>query len=320
MSIDDKNDDLLYWIMLLAIFEKEQKNWDHLRNKETELLKLAQQEYTDYFNTLFQSGIPDFSLKSGTPLFRARHIKSSDFSKLGVNISDVMDSFCKKFFSEEEIKKIEGFNNDSVFYFNLPHLIMLKAQGTEGLPEDLQEKINALLKENSVQKVYGFSEKESRVPPPACRKSGRLNTSSDAYLYVAFDKDTAIHEMRPSIGQKYSLAEFRSNKETKIVDLTGSNITPENNNMSLWSLADKISEPNTDNSDVFYHITQHMAHLLQEKGYDGIMYKSALKKGKNNILLFDETNVDFIASEIVEINDVNIDYFNILPFLDTPDE
>lgn len=320
MSIDDKNDDLFYWIMIFAFFEKEQKNWDHLRNKEIELLELAKQEYTDYFNNLFQYGIPDFSLKSGTPLFRARHIKSSDSSKLGVNISDIMDSFCKIVFGDEEMKKIEGFNNDSDFYFDLHQLILLKAHRMDELPENQQEKIIALLKENSVKKVYGFSEKESRVPPPGCRKSGRLNTSSDAYLYVAFDKDTAIHEMRPSIGQKYSLAEFRSNKETKIVDLTGSNITPENNNMSLWSLVDKISEPNTDNIDVFYHITQHMAHLLQEKGYDGIMYKSALKKGKNNILLFDETNVDFIASEIVEINDVNIDYFNILPFLDTPDE
>lgn len=319
MSIDNKNDDLSGWIVLFALYENEQEKWNQLRNKETELLNLVQQEYTDYFNNLFQYGIPNYSLKSDTPLFRARHIKSSDTSKLGVNISDVMNSYFKIILTDEEIKKMEELNNSGGLTFNLQHLFMLKAQGMERFSKEQQQKIDELLKENSIKKVYGFSEKESRVPPPSSRKAGRLNTVSDAYLYVAFDRDTAIHEMRPSIGQKYSLAEFRSNKETKIADLTESTINLENN-MSLFSLINKISEPNTDDSDIFYHITQHMAHMFQDKGYDGIMYKSALKKGKNNILLFDEANVDFIASEIVEINNVNIDYSNILPFPTNPDE
>ena len=63
-----------------------------------------------------------------------------------------------------------------------------------------------------------------------------------------------------------------------------------------------------------------MAHILQEKGYDGIMYKSTLKKEKNNILLFDEVNVGFVSSEIVVINNVNIDYSNILPLPSKADE
>lgn len=231
-----------------------------------------------------------------------------------------MDSYFKIILTDEDIKKMEELNNNGGLSFNLQHLFMLKAQGMEKFSEEQQQKIDELLKENSIQKVYGFPEKESRVPPLSFRKAGRLNTVSDAYLYVAFDRDTAIHEMRPSIGQQYSLAELRSNKETKIADLTGSTINPEKDNISLGSLVNKISEPNTDNIDIFYHITQHMAHMLQEKGYDGIMYKRALKKGKNNILLFDEANVDFIASEIIEIKDVNIDYFNILPFSINPDE
>lgn len=318
MFIDNKGDDS-NWILLFALFENDREKWDQLRNKETELLKLAQQEYTDYFNELFNKGIPNFSLKSNTPLFRARHIKSSDVSKLGVNISDVMDSYFKIILNDEDIKKMDELNNSGGLSFNLQHLFMLKLLEMENFSEEQNQKFDELHKENSTQKVYGFSEEESRVPPPSLRKAGRLNTVSDAYLYVAFDRDTAIYEMRPSIGQKYSLAEFRSNKEIKIANLTGEGLTGKDS-MALWSLPDKISEPNTDNIDVFYHITQHMAHMLQEKDYDGIMYKSALKKGKNNILIFDETNVDFIASEIVQINDVNIDYSNILPFSNNPNE
>ena len=314
MPIDDKNDSAIWQIILYAFYENEQEAWNQLRNKETELLKLTLQEYTNYFNKLFQNGIPTYALKSNTPLFRARHIKSTDNLKLGVNILDIIDSYLKIILTKEDINKMEEVNNNGGLTFNLQHLFLIKAQIMDKITKEQQQKIDELIKENSIQKVYGFSEKESRVPPPISRKAGRLNTISDAYLYVAFDKDTAIHEMRPSIGQQYSLAEFRSNRETKIADLTGSNISLEKDNILLAFLADKISEPNTDGTEIFYHITQHMSHMLQEKGYDGIMYKSALKKGKNNILLFNEENVDFISSEIIVINDVNIDYSNILPF------
>lgn len=58
MSIDNKSDDLFWWIIIFSLFENEQQKWDQLRNKETELLKLAQQEYTEYFDQLFQHGIP----------------------------------------------------------------------------------------------------------------------------------------------------------------------------------------------------------------------------------------------------------------------
>ena len=169
----------------------------------------------------------------------------------------------------------------------------------ENFTEEQQKRMNELNEENSIKKVYGFPEKDSRVPPIAFRKPGRLNVEKDAYLYLAFDKDTAIHEMRPSIGQKYSIAEFRTNKELKFADLTRKQFEPVKENLSLSFIANKISEPNADNKDEFYHITQFMAHLLQKQGYDGIMYKSSLKKEENNILLFDESSVDFISSEII---------------------
>ena len=62
MSIDNKSDDLFWWIVLFSLFENEQQKRDQLRNKETELLKLAQQKYTEYFDELFQHGIPTYYL------------------------------------------------------------------------------------------------------------------------------------------------------------------------------------------------------------------------------------------------------------------
>lgn len=320
MSLGNEKDDMFYLILLFAFFENEQKKWEQLRSKGTEPLELVQQEYTEYFNKLFQGGIPNYSLKLDTQLFRARQIKNNDAKKLEVNMSSVLDTVYKIFLTDEDMNKMERINNNGVFSISLYYIFLLKLQGMKEFTEEQCQRKDEILKKYSTKQIYGFSEGESRVPPPLFRKAGRLNTASDAYLYAAFDRDTAIHEMRPSIGQSYSIAEFRLNKEVKIADLTGRTISPEKDNTSFHFLADKISEPNTDNVDEFYHITQHMAHMIQEKGYDGIMYKSALKKEKNNILLFDETNVDFIASEIVEINDVNIDYSNILPISNDSNE
>lgn len=311
---DSKKEDLFYQILLYAFYENEQKKWDQLRNKENEILKTIRQEYSNYFEKLFDMGIPPYVLKSEKPLYRARQIKSTDISKLGINISDVIDSYFKIILSKDEIKQFEDMNNSGDLSFSLKHLAMLKTNGMQEFTDEQKEKISKFFMENSGSKVYGFSEKDSRVPPSINRTAGRLNTVSDAYLYVAFEKDTAIHEMRPSINQKYSLAEFRPNKDLHLVDLAGKTYDFNNEYFILSSIIDKISEPNTDNNEVFYHITQHMAHMLQDQGYNGIIYKSALKKGEYNILLFNELDVDFVSSEIVEIQDVNIDYSFVFPF------
>ena len=311
LNKDDEN--FFYQVLLYVLFENEQQKWDSLRNKEKEIYNIVQNEYKDYFLKLFSAIIPTYSIKQGANLYRARCIKSTDTSKLGVNIYDVLDSFYKIILSDEEINQLSELNKKGELIFSLQHLFMLKSRKKDNYSDEEQKRIDALIRDNSTPRIYGFNEKDSRVPPQMFRKSGRLNTASDAFLYVAFDRDTAIHEMRPSIGQQYSLAEFRLNKDVNLADLTGNNTYSKEHSM-ISSLASKISEPNTDNDESFYHITQYMAHAIKDKGYDGILYQSALCKGKNNILLFDESVVDFIASEITEIQDVRVSYDRILPF------
>lgn len=313
LNCNDK--DFICWIIIFAFWENLQKEWDKLRELDTIHPDKIDEEYEIYFNELFRLGIPIYSINKGQELFRARHIKSSDTDKLAVNIHDITDAYCKIILSDDEISQTEELNKEGGLYFTLHHLFMLKTKGMDNFTEEQQKRMNELIKENSIKKVYGFPEKDSRVPPISFRKPGRLNDEKDAYLYLAFDKDTAIHEMRPSIGQQYSIAEFRTNKKLRFADLTGKQFDPTNVNLSLSFIANKISEPNTDNKDEFYHITQFMAHLLQKQGYDGIMYKSSLKNEENNILLFDESNVDFISSDVIMINNVSIDYSNILPFV-----
>lgn len=311
---DCKDDDLFYKIIISAFFENEYQKWDVLRNRENSILEMIRSEYTEYFQNIFKNKIPTHTIRQDTSLYRARCIKTSDTSKLGVNLAELSDSFYKIVLSEKDIDEMKAINESGGLTFTPGLLYFYKMQNDGNLSSEQQQQIDELIESHSLEKVYGYSEKDSRVPPPQFRKSGRLNTSSDPFLYVALDRDTAIYEMRPSIGQNYSLARFITNKDIVLADLTGEGIKSDEAYCSYMSLAVKISEPNTDNDETFYHITQHMSHMLKKQGFDGILYKSALKKNKNNVLLFDETHVDFIASEIVEINDVSVLYSTVLPF------
>lgn len=308
-------DNWVSWVMLYALYQEEGKKWDLLRNKEIELLKLIEKEYTDYFNNMFQSGVPDLTLQSDDKKFyRARQIKTEKFHEIGFDLGKYIDSYYRIFHSNEEIQQMDKINSSGNFVFTPEHLLLLKSFGNLHITEEQQKKLDELNEKYSKLKFYGFAEKGSGVPPAIFRKAGRMNTISDEYLYLAFDRDTAIYEMRPSIGQLYSIARFQINKNLKIADLTGQNLKNNEYIIPFMSLASNISEPNTESSDTFYHITQHMAHMLQEKGFDGIMYKSALKKDHNNLLLFDESNATIVSSEIVFINNVNVDYSIVPPF------
>ena len=64
-----------------------------------------------------------------------------------------------------------------------------------------------------------------------------------------------MKKMRSSIGQQFSIARFRTNKECKLADITGG-MDLSNWNSTISFLASKISEPNTGNEEGFYHIKQ----------------------------------------------------------------
>ncbi|MBO4456727.1 MAG: RES family NAD+ phosphorylase [Butyrivibrio sp.] len=302
------SDEFFQWMIIAAYAEGKQKEWDQLRQSGFKRL------YKKFFYDLFRNGIPKYLIKTGKKLYRARQIKKSDQSKLMVDINEVTLAFFKIFLSEEEISSLDVMNNGGGLKFTIEHLFMMKIYNMEGFTDEQKRKVHKLIKENSNCKVYGFSEKDSRVPPKEYRENGRLNSKADEYLYLAFDRDTAIQEKRPFIGQQYSIAEFKTNKNLVMADLRGKEIDLKLSDVSFAFLADKISEPNTDGKDDFYDITQYMTHMLQKLGFDGIVYKSALKKDKDNIVIFNETNVDFISSEIVSIKDVSVDYSRILPF------
>lgn len=305
-------DDDQAWLILLMFFLSSQREWEKLRTYAGEQDD-PPQELLDFFNRVFNAKLPIQLFSPGTLFYRARRIASNNESNLGVNLDEIANEVYRVIMSDMDFKAIQQMEADGSLYLNAEDYFHLKQISMkEYTPEQLSH-FDSLRKKYSVPGVYGFDADGSGVPPEKFRKEGRLNTVSDAYLYLALEKKTAIHEMRPSIGQQYSLASYQSMTELKIVNLTGEYSNLEESTLGFTGIS-KISEPNVENDTRFYRITQHMAHLLQERGFDGIKYRSAMRSGGYNILLFDEKNVQFLSSEIVSINDVKIDYSQVLPF------
>jgi hypothetical protein len=144
------------------------------------------------------------------------------------------------------------------------------------------------------KKFKGYDSSGSGAPPADMVGPGRLNPEKIKYLYLAEDPKTAIYEVRPTIGQHVSVATFRTTDDIKIYDLA-TEIKPQDgekteNDYNLFSvIQSRFSEPNA--GDAFRYLpTQFLGKIIKKMGFDGIRFRSSLKNGGINVVLFDEKN------------------------------
>lgn len=306
--MDEQLDSYLILLMIIILYETEEHKWDTYREKAKNNSDTVKLELKNYFENAFRNNIPQYILPAKTKLYRARIIRSEDYDKIGVNpFKD--KKLVEIFLSEDDIKKIEE-NKD--LFISYDKLIYIKTKWLTEITEEQLKKLKKLLVKYCKKGFYGFNRDECGVPPKNFRTNGRLNTKNDPYLYMAMDKNTAIYEMRPSIKQTYSLAECKTITDLTLADLSNTQMR-EGIDMAFSIISSKTSEPNTENKDDFYNITQCLSHIIDEYGYDGILYQSSLNKDGKNALLFCEDNVEFISSEIVTVDNVHIDYSTIYP-------
>ena len=181
----------------------------------------------------------------------------------------------------------------------------------------------------SVQQDKAYGEQRMK-PIPGRQNPGRLNAHGTNCLYLAFAskkgddepteltkiaKNTAIAEVRPFVNAMVSVAVFTNRNELRIVNCArgGTKIwfsaqLPNKDDMEdlVWSRINtaftKPVSPGEEPGD--YVPTQILAELFRSEGYDGVAYKSALGEGYN-LALFDLDIVDFIRSELHQVNAVN---------------
>jgi RES domain len=158
-------------------------------------------------------------------------------------------------------------------------------------------------------------EREDRAPFPPERMlpqqpnpyEGRVNPRGMAYLYLASDRQTAIAEVRPWAGALISLAAFKTSKELRLIDCSKRHgqaggwayllgvpqerwdkLSPEEVEQAVWASIDNaFSEPvGPSDEHIDYVPTQIIAETFVDKGFDGIIYRSALNEKGLNVALF----------------------------------
>jgi RES domain-containing protein len=127
---------------------------------------------------------------------------------------------------------------------------------------------------------------------------GRVNAKGIPCLYMATKLETAISEVRPWIGSLVSVGQFRIERPLRILDCSVhhakqvfylSEPDSDEREQAVWSHIDRaFSEPMTRSDDTAdYASTQVLAELFRDRGYDGVVYKSAFGEDGFNVALFD---------------------------------
>ena len=67
----------------------------------------------------------------------------------------------------------------------------------------------------------------------------------------------------------------------------------------------RFSEPNT--GDAYKYLpTQFLGELIKQLGFDGLRFKSAVKNGSINIVLFDDMKCKAIRSDLIKVSDIEL--------------
>ncbi len=166
--------------------------------------------------------------------------------------------------------------------------------------------------------ICGFPpERMKPIPNKACE--GRANPKGISYLYLSNEDNTSLSELRPHIGQYISLAQFRTNKDLKVVDcysvkkhytylmcIFGPPLSQVDIGDAIWSMInDAFTKPVTNNeTSTDYVTTQILAELFKSNGFDGACFKSGLGKG-HNYILFDVDVADLTNCKVMEAKSIS---------------
>jgi RES domain-containing protein len=158
-----------------------------------------------------------------------------------------------------------------------------------------------------------FSVEEMGAPPPGeASEIGRANRRGEPVLYTASDPETAIAEKRVWAGAAVAVARIRIGSDLWLANVhTPEPIeSPFGQEHLAWRLeldevlrrfGEELSRPVLPGEEeVLYRASQTLCEFIEESGYDGVIYPSALGPG-HNIVCFD---VD--AGEVVDREDHRI--------------
>jgi hypothetical protein len=136
-------------------------------------------------------------------------------------------------------------------------------------------------------------------PKEKTTKGGRANPPGISYLYVAEEMDTCIAEVRPPIGDFVSAIALSPKTNLKMADLLKAkplespfghkDLARKMRSLDLLRCLDiDLAEPvNPDNDAIDYVPLQYLVEVIRDAGFDGVRYRSAMRKGGHNVVFFE---------------------------------
>lgn len=190
--------------------------------------------------------------------------------------------------------------------------------------DDIRDDNGAVISEEPV----GFG-RTRMSPRKNLASDGRANAAGVPVLYLASHEETAISEVRPWIGSAVSLAQFRTRRPLRALDLSvrhGKSSLPNlkylmgdavpdaaTKEEAIWTEIDNaFSRPVTRSDDGGdYAPTQILADLFRAEGYDAIVYRSQFGELGFNIVLFHIEDAEPINCAPYEVTSIKVDFKEI---------
>lgn len=177
------------------------------------------------------------------------------------------------------------------------------------------------------EEPIGLSSKRMK-PPRNHAFDGRVSPIGIPALYLASHEKTAMLEVRPWVGSKVSVAQFKVKQDLKAVNLTKGHgqisfmhltaeqlfgdeaITPEDKEKAVWIDIDcAFSRPVMPSDNALDYIpTQILSELFRSVGYEAVIYRSQFGKNGHNIALFNTEYADAINCAPYQVGSINLEY------------
>ncbi len=240
-------------------------------------------------------------------LYRARIVDNYHMKN---QIQEFLENITGVKLGKEYIQKLHS--NPSEIY-NIIRILLLYGKGKPKFVSN----INIYSKKIIDRDFQGYKSEDCLAPPSNKTSEGRLNPKNISYLYTAQDKDTAMYEVKPVIGQSISIAELKTKKDLMLLDLTKDEYVESfkledgiefSSPTVIQAIAEQFQNPNY-NDELKYIPTQYITEYVKEHlKLDGIKFKSSLRKDGINVVLFDTNCCDVINSKIHIADNINITF------------
>jgi len=141
---------------------------------------------------------------------------------------------------------------------------------------------------------------------PPFSDGGRLNSRGARCLYLASGARTATVETRPWRAARLTVAEFTTTRELRCVDLRKVVDEDTPTDPAHW-FAFIMAKPVHRDDELRYVATQIVASRLTTRGYEGVLYPSALDPAGYNLAIFDCTAAQARRVSLREVLSVRCD-------------